>query len=58
MGDQELTNLRAREAAGSTDAVDELVELAAERGDLDELRRLAASGSTDAADVLTERSED
>jgi len=31
---------------------DQLVELAAERGDLDELRRLAEGGSTDALDQL------
>ena len=34
--------------------VDQLVELAAEREDLDELRRLADGGSQDAADVLEE----
>ena len=58
MDDQELAELRDRAATGDHDAVDELVELAAERGDLEELRRLAAGGSTDAADVLTELSED
>jgi hypothetical protein len=39
---------------GSRDAVDQLVELAGERGDMGELRRLADSGSRDAADVLAE----
>jgi hypothetical protein len=39
---------------GSRDAVDQLVELAGERGDTGELRRLADSGSRDAADVLAE----
>jgi hypothetical protein len=34
--------------------VAQLVELAGERGDLDELRRLAAAGSADAIDVLVE----
>ena len=57
MDDQELGALRNRAATGESDAVDELVELAAERGDLEELRRLAAGGSTDAADVLAELSE-
>jgi hypothetical protein len=47
-----------RTRGGSTDAVDQLVELAGERGDVGELRRLAAGGSRDAADVLTERAED
>jgi hypothetical protein len=35
-------------------AVDQLVELAGERGDADELRRLAAGGSSDAVDQLVE----
>ncbi|MBT2595891.1 hypothetical protein [Arthrobacter sp. ISL-72] len=34
--------------------MDQLVELAAEKGDVEELRRLAASGNRDAADVLSE----
>ena len=54
MTDRDLLDLRARAATGDRDAVDQLVELAGERGDLDELRRLAAGGSTDAADVLAE----
>jgi hypothetical protein len=54
MSDHELSDLRARAAAGDRDAVDQLVELAGERGDLDELRRLADGGSRDAADVLAE----
>ena len=54
MTDQDLPSLRARAAAGDHDAVDELVELASERGDLDELRRLADGGSTDAVDELVE----
>lgn len=54
MADQELLDLRARAAAGDRDAVDQLIELAGERGGLDELRRLAAGGSRDAADVLAE----
>jgi hypothetical protein len=54
MTDQDLSDLRARAATGDRDAVDQLVELAGERGDTDELRRLADSGSRDAADVLAE----
>ena len=50
----EKDQLRARAEAGDRDAVDELVELAGENGDLDELRRLAATGSSDAQDVLAE----
>lgn len=41
MADQDLDALRARAAEGDQDAVDELVELAGERGDMEELRRLA-----------------
>jgi hypothetical protein len=55
MGEDELTELRARAAEGDADAVAQLVELAGESGDLDELRRLAAAGSADAVDVLVER---
>ena len=54
MSEDELTELRALAAAGDSDAVAQLVELAGERGDLDELRRLAAEGSKDAVDVLVE----
>ncbi len=54
MNDPELPELRERAARGDRDAVDQLVELAGERGDSDELRRLAAAGSRDAADVLSE----
>ena len=36
------------------DAISQLVELAAGRGDLDELRRLADAGSKDAVDQLIE----
>jgi hypothetical protein len=52
--DPELSELRGRADAGDSDAVDELVQLAGERGDLDELRRLADRGHTDAADLLRE----
>jgi hypothetical protein len=56
--EDELLDLRARAAAGDRDAVDQLVELAGERGDMDELRRLADAGNSDAADVLAELLEE
>lgn len=37
-----------------SESVDELVRLAAERGDLSELHRLAEAGSSDAADELVQ----
>lgn len=49
-----MDELRRLADAGSSDAVDQLVELAGEREDLGELRRLAELGHTDAADVLAE----
>jgi hypothetical protein len=58
MTDDDLLDLRARAANGDRDAVDQLVELAGERGDMDELRRLANGGNRDAADVLTELAEE
>jgi hypothetical protein len=54
MSDPHLDELRERAADGDSDAIDELVELAGERGDLAELRRLADAGNSDAADVLAE----
>jgi 2-haloalkanoic acid dehalogenase type II len=50
----DLRILRERAAGGDRDAVDQLIESAAERGDLAELRRLAATGSQDATDQLIE----
>jgi hypothetical protein len=41
-------------AAGNPGAADQLVESAAERGDMEELRRLAAAGNSAAADQLLE----
>jgi hypothetical protein len=58
MSDDGLLDLRARAETGDQDAVDQLVELAGERGDMDELRRLADSGNRDAADVLAELAEE
>jgi hypothetical protein len=54
MTDHELLDLRTRAANGDRDAVDELVQLAGERGDMDELRRLADGGSYDAVDELVQ----
>ena len=54
----DLSDLRERAAGGDRDAVDQLVELAGERGDLDELWRLADRGSRDASDVLAELAEE
>jgi hypothetical protein len=53
-----MDELRRLADSGNTDAVDQLVELAGERGDMDELRRLADSGNRDAADVLAELAEE
>jgi len=53
-----MDELRRLADAGSRDAVDQLVELAGERGDMDELRRLADAGNRDAFDVLAELEED
>ena len=52
--DPDLVELRQRAERGNQDAVDQLVELAGERGDLDELRKLADRGSRDAVDILVE----
>jgi hypothetical protein len=50
----DLASLREAAAEGDRDAVDQLVELAGERGDVEELRRLADSGHDDAVAVLVE----
>jgi hypothetical protein len=57
MTGQELNDLRARADSGDRDAVDQLIEIASEQGDMAELRRLAAGGSRDAAEVLAEFTE-
>ena len=54
MTESELFELRRRAQNGDTDAVDELIELAGERGDMAELRRLADGGNRTAADQLLE----
>ena len=57
MIDPDLAELRQQAVRGDQDAVDQLVELAGERGDLEELRRLAARGHQDAVEVLAELDE-
>lgn len=54
MTDSDMAGLRKRAAGGDADAVDELIELAGELGDMDELRRLADSGNSTASDQLIE----
>jgi hypothetical protein len=54
MADSDLSDLRELAARGDNDAVDQLVELAGERGDMDDLRLLAGNDSRDAADQLVE----
>jgi ABC-type hemin transport system substrate-binding protein len=48
----ELAALRQRAADGDHDAVDQLIELAGERGDLAERRHLSDQGWPDATDEL------
>jgi hypothetical protein len=54
MTDPELSILRERAERGDSDAIDQLVELAGERGDMDELRRFADRGNSTAADELVQ----
>jgi hypothetical protein len=54
MTESDLSHLRDRVEDGEGEAVDELIELATERGDMDELRRLADKGNTTAAEQLLE----
>ena len=51
----DLSELRQRAAHGDHDAVDELIELAGERGDMKELRRLADGGNSTATDELIQK---
>ena len=46
--------LRRLAEGGDSDAIDQLVELAGEEGDVAELRRLADQGSRDAVDELVQ----
>ncbi|MFE1819416.1 hypothetical protein ACFW9S_10450 [Streptomyces anulatus] len=54
MTEPDLDTLRTRAFAGDTSAADELIELAAEHGDLAELRRLSDQGNSTATDQLAE----
>jgi hypothetical protein len=49
-----LSELRERAKNGDEEAIDELIELATELGDMGELRRLADKGNTTAAEQLSE----
>ena len=57
MDESDLSVLRERAESGDKDAVDQLIELAGEQGNLDELRRLADQGNTTASEVLGELEE-
>ena len=57
MDESDLTVVRKRAESGDKDAVDQLIELAGEQGNLDELRRLADQGNTTASEVLGELEE-
>jgi hypothetical protein len=54
MTNLELSALRAQAERGDSDAADQLIESAAELGDLATLERLASQGNTTAAEVLEE----
>ena len=54
MPDSYMHALREQAETGDDGAADQLIELATERGDLDELRRLADKGNATAADQLLE----
>ena len=54
MTDPEISALRAQAERGDADAADQLIESAAEQGDLATLERLAKQGNVTAAEVLEE----
>jgi hypothetical protein len=54
MTDLEMSVLRAQAESGDSDAADQLIESAAEHGDLATLERLARQGNATAAEVLEE----
>ena len=58
MTDLEMSDLRALAESGDSDAIDQLVETAAELGDLATLERLASQGNRTAAEVLEEQTAD
>ncbi|HEY8883795.1 MAG TPA: hypothetical protein VIO35_00675 [Chloroflexota bacterium] len=57
MGEPDPSVLRERAESGDKDAVDQLIELAGEQGNLDELRRLSDQGNATAREVLEEVEE-
>ena len=57
MDELDLSVLRERADRGDEDAVDQLIELAGEQGNLEELRRLADQGNTTAGEMLAELEE-
>lgn len=57
MDESDLYVLRERAGSGDRDAVDQLIELASEQGNLEELRRLADQRNTTAREVLEELEE-
>ena len=58
MTDLDMSVLRARAESGDSDGIDQLVESAAELGDLATLERLASQGNRTAAEVLEELTAD
>jgi hypothetical protein len=54
MTDLEMSVLRSQAESGDSDAADQLIESAAEHGDLATLERLARQGNATAAEVLEE----
>lgn len=54
MSDVDYGDLPARAHSGERDAIDQLIELAGEAGDVELLRTLADAGHSDAVDVLVE----
>jgi hypothetical protein len=54
MDDFDMSVLRAQAERGDADAADQLIELAAEQGDIGTLERLASQGNATAAEVLEE----
>jgi hypothetical protein len=54
MTEPDLSAPREQVENGDMDAVDELIELAGEQGNLDQLQRLTEQGNTTTADVLIE----
>jgi hypothetical protein len=58
MTDFETSLLRARAEYGDADAADQLIESAAEHGDLATLERVAMQGNATAAEVLDDQNSE